>query len=76
MNTKWRVICQRIRVDTSLDKEKQHNFGRFWSVIKMFLLGTRVKWVVALSENIMWTRKVFHLARYLLVDYPIGKRRK
>jgi hypothetical protein len=23
MNTRWREICQRIRVDTSLDKEKQ-----------------------------------------------------
>jgi hypothetical protein len=76
MNTRWRVICQRIRVDTSLDKEKQHNFGRFWSVTKMFLLGTQVKWAIALSENILWIRKGFHLARYFLVNYLISKRWK
>jgi hypothetical protein len=42
----------------------------------MFLLGTRVNWAIALLENILWIRKGFHLARFLLVDYPIGKRQK
>jgi hypothetical protein len=42
----------------------------------MFSLGTRVNWVVAQSENILWIRKGFHLARYLLVNYPTRKRWK
>jgi hypothetical protein len=49
---------------------------KFWSGNKMFLFGTRVNWAVALLGNILWIHKGFHLARYLLVDYPIGKRRK
>jgi hypothetical protein len=42
----------------------------------MFLIGTRVNWAVAPSENILWICKVFHLAKYLLDDYPIGKKWK
>jgi hypothetical protein len=42
----------------------------------MFLLKTKVNWDVALSKNILSIHKGFHLARYLLVDYPTRKRRK
>jgi hypothetical protein len=40
----------------------------------MFLFGIRENWVVALSENTMWIRKGFHLARFLLVNNTTGKR--
>jgi hypothetical protein len=39
----------------------------------MFLLGTKVNWVVALLESILWIYKGFHLAKYPLVDYPTGE---
>jgi hypothetical protein len=42
----------------------------------MFLLGTRVSWVAALLENILWIRKDSRLARHLLVDYSTGRRLK
>jgi len=42
----------------------------------MFLLGTRVNLVVALLGNILWISRGFHLAKYLLVDYPTRRRQK
>jgi hypothetical protein len=33
MNTRWREICQRIRVDTGLDKEKQ---PQLWEVLERY----------------------------------------
>jgi hypothetical protein len=42
----------------------------------MIFLGTRVNWVVELLKKILWIRKGFHLARFLLVNYPIEKRQK
>jgi len=41
MDTRWREICQQIRIDTSLEEERQQ-LRKFWSGTKMFLLGTRV----------------------------------
>jgi hypothetical protein len=33
MSTKWQEICQRIRVDTSLDKKKQQ---QLWKVLENY----------------------------------------
>jgi hypothetical protein len=33
MSTRWREICRRIRVDTSLDKEKQQ---QLWKVLECY----------------------------------------
>jgi hypothetical protein len=62
------------RLTLAWTKRSNNNSGRFWSVTKMFLLGTRVNWVVSLLENIMWIHKGFHLARFLLINYPTRKR--
>jgi hypothetical protein len=42
----------------------------------MFLPGTKVNWVVTLSESILWIHKGFHLTKYPLVDYPTRRKRK
>jgi len=55
-------------------RRSNNGSGKFWSGTKMFLFGTRVNLAVTLLGNILWIHKGFHLARYLLVDYPIGMR--
>jgi hypothetical protein len=57
-------------------REDNNNSGRFWNDTRMFLLGTRVSWVIVSLGNILWIRKGFRLAKHLLVDCPIGKRPK
>jgi hypothetical protein len=43
MNMRWREICQRIKFDTSLDKEKQQYF---WKVLECYqdVFAWRVNW--------------------------------
>jgi len=33
MNTRWREICQRIKIDTSLDEEKQQ---QLWNILEWY----------------------------------------
>jgi hypothetical protein len=77
---KWTLdggrFVNKLGLITTWMRERSNNFGRFWSGTKMFLLGTRVSWVAALLENILWIHKDYHLARHLLVDYPTAKRLK
>jgi hypothetical protein len=42
----------------------------------MSLLGTRANWAAAPLVSIVSTRKGFHLAKHLLVDYLTGRKLK
>jgi hypothetical protein len=54
MDNRWREICQRIRIDTKLDDERQQ---QIWGILERYqdvsLLGTRENLDVAPLESIV-----------------------
>ncbi len=71
MDTRWKDICQRIRIDNSLDEGGQQ---QLWKILERY--QDVFAWNKGELGCILLIRKDSHLARHLLVDYRTGKRPK